>query len=172
MKNKLKVFLVLVIIFIFLIGCVNVEKKEETKNDLADDEVILENINYKLNQDESEYGIKYKIASNFRKTTLSNAINYFSEDINESPYFVIRIFHYKNKSIDYAINDTTESYDIKEEVKINDVVYTKVHFINYTKADVNIYYHKHEEDVYAYVFTSGIDLSRLENIFLKSILYE
>lgn len=172
MKKKLKIFLVLIIIFACLIGCTSKKKKEEKVLNLLDDEVILENINYKLDKEESEYGIKYRIASNFRKTSLTNAINYFSEDINDSPYFVIRIFHYKNKSIDYAINDSTESYDKKEDVKINNIDYTKVHFINYTKADVNIYFHKHNEDVYAFVFTSGLDLSRLEDIFLKSISYE
>ena len=171
MKRNFKILLIIICIFICLLGCTP-KKKEGNKEKLADDEVVLENIKYKLDKDESEYGIKYKIASNFRKTTLTNAINYFSEDINDSPYFVIRLFHYKNKSIDYAINDATESYDKKEDVKINNIDYTKVHFVNYTKADVNIYFHKHNEDVYAFVFTSGLDLSRLEDIFLKSISYE
>ena len=171
MKKNFKILLIIICIFICLLGCTP-KKKEGNKEKLADDEVVLENIKYKLDKDESEYGIKYKIASNFRKTTLTNAINYFSEDINDSPYFVIRLFHYKNKSIDYAINDATESYDKKEDVKINNIDYTKVHFVNYTKADVNIYFHKHNEDVYAFVFTSGLDLSRLEDIFLKSISYE
>ena len=171
MKKNFKILLIIICIFICLLGCTP-KKKEGNKEKLADDEVVLENIKYKLDKDESEYGIKYKIASNFRKTTLTNAINYFSEDINDSPYFVIRLFHYKNKSIDYAINDATESYDKKEDVKLNNIDYTKVHFVNYTKADVNIYFHKHNEDVYAFVFTSGLDLSRLEDIFLKSISYE
>ena len=141
------------------------------KDNLLDDEVILEGIKYKLDQEDSEYGIKYKVAKNFRKTSLINAINYYSENINDRAYFVIRIFHYKNKSIDYAINDSTESFDKKYDTKVNDLDYTVVHFINYTKADVNIYYHKHKNDVYAFVFTSGIDISRLEDIFLKSVVY-
>ena len=102
MKN-LKIFLLFILVFLCVAGCVKKEKEEKKDIALLEDEVILENIKYKLDQDENEYGIKYKIASNFRKTTLSNAINYFSEDINENPYFVIRIFYYKNKSIDYAI---------------------------------------------------------------------
>ena len=172
MKKNIKYLLLFIIIFGCLIGCGKVKKETKKEENLADDEVILENIKYKLDKDESEYGIKYKIANNFRKTTLTNAINYFSEDINDSPYFVIRIFHYKNKSIDYAINDATESYDKKEDVKINNIDYTKVHFVNYTKADVDIYFHKHNEDVYAFVFTSSVNMSRLEDIFLKSISYE
>ena len=169
MKKILKAFIVFVVL-ISLIGCN--KKTEEPEVKLEKDEVILEGIKYKLDQDESEYGIKYKIASNFRKTTLTNAVNYFSENINDSAYFVIRIFHYKNKTIDYAINDSTESYDNKYETQVNDLDYTVVHFVNYTKADVNIYYHKHNDDVYAFVFTSGIDLTRLVEIFLGSIEYE
>ena len=94
MKN-LKIFLVFILFFLCVAGCVKKEKEEKKDIVLLEDEVILENIKYKLDQDENDYGIKYKIASNFRKTTLSNAVNYFSEDINENPYFVIRIFHYK-----------------------------------------------------------------------------
>lgn len=169
--KSLKIFLVFILVFLCVAGCVKKEKEEKKDIALLEDEVILEKIKYKLDQDESEYGIKYKIASNFRKTTLSNAVNYFSEDINENPYFVIRIFHYKNKSIDYAINDATESYDKKEDIKINNLDYTIVHFSN-NNQDINIYFHKHENDVYAFVFTSKIDLSRLEDIFLKSISYE
>lgn len=164
----MKKFLLLFIIVISLIltGC---GKKTD---ELASNEVILEGIKYTLNQDDNEYGIKYKVASNFRKTSLINAINYYSENINDRAYFVIRIFHYKDKSIDYAIKDSTTEYDKKYETKIDNLDYTVVHFINYTKADVNIYYHKHKNDVYAFVFTSGIDLTRLEDIFLKSIIYE
>lgn len=156
------------IICISLFGC----SKNSTNDILEDDAVVLEGIKYKLNQVDSEYGIKYKVASNFRKTTLINAVNYFSENINDNPYFVIRIFHYKNKSIDYAIKDSTTEYDKKYDTKVNNLDYTVVHFINYTNADVNIYYHKHHDDVYAFVFTSIIDLSRLESIFLQSINYE
>ena len=163
----MKKFLLLFIIVISLLtGC---GKKTD---ELAPNEVILEGIKYTLNQDDSEYGIKYKVANNFRKTSLINAINYYSENINDRAYFVIRIFHYKNKSIDYAIKDSTTEYDKKYETKIDNFDYTVVHFINYTKADVNIYYHKYKNDVYAFVFTSGIDLTRLEDIFLKSISYE
>ena len=100
MKKIIK-FIVLFIVFISLFGCGN----KNGENKLLDDEVILEGIKYKLDQSDSEYGINYKIASNFRKTTLINAVNYYSENINDSAYFVIRIFHYKNKSIEYAIND-------------------------------------------------------------------
>ena len=65
-----------------LIGC---GKKEAIpmEEQLADDEVVLENIKYKLDKDETGYGISYKIAENFRKTELINAINYFSENIND-----------------------------------------------------------------------------------------
>ena len=165
MKRIIKTFIICIML-ISLIGCGKVEDK------LADDEVILEGIKYKLDQDDSEYGIKYKVASNFRKNNPINAINYFSENIDNNPYFVIRLLYYKNKTIEYAINDSTESYDKKYETTMNDLDYTVVHFLNFSGADVNIYYHKHKNDVYAFVFTSGIDLSRLEEIFLKSIEYD
>ncbi len=167
-----KVLLILVILFSFvLVGC---SKNNNKKGDnLKDDEVILEGIKYKLDQDETGYGIKYKIASNFRKSELVNSINYFSEKIDGQSYFVIRIFHYKNKSIDYAINDTTTSYDKKWETKFGDLDYTAVHFVNPIGENVetNLYYHKSGKDVYAFCFTASIDLSRLEEIFLKSIEY-
>ena len=169
---KKTILILLIVLSLFMIsGCG--KKEEEKKEDiLADDEVILENIKYKLDQDDSEYGIDYKVASNFRKTTLSNAVNYFSENINDQAYFVIRLFYYKNKSIDYAIKDTTESYDNKYETTIGDKNYTVVHFINFTGADVELYYYKHNKDVYVFDFTSHIDLTRLRDIFLKSVVYK
>ncbi len=165
--KRIIILLVFSISMLIVVGCTKIIDKG-----LASDEVILENIKYKLDQDDSEYGIKYKVASNFRKTDMGNCINYYSEKINDQSYFVIRIFHYKNKTIDYAIKDTVEEYDKREEVKVNNIDYTKVHFINFTKADVYLYYHKHNNDVYAFVFTAGIDLTRLEDIFLNSIVYE
>ena len=171
MKKKLLILFIMFFSLITLVGCGSNKDDEKEEEKLSDDEVLLENIKYKLDKDEEGYGIKYKIASNFRKTELINAINYFSEDINESPYFVIRLFHYQGKTIEYAINDSTESYDNRYETKINDLDYTVVHFINYSGADVNIYYHLNGNDVYAFVFTSGIDLSRLVDIFLKSVDY-
>lgn len=166
---KKKIFLILLLMSLFtLTSCGKNEEKEE----LADDTVILENIKYQLNQDEEGYGIKYKIASNFRKSVLINAINYFSENINDRAYFVIRIYQYKNKTMDYAIKDSVPEYDKKEEKIINNLDYTMVHFINYNGANTNVYYHKHNKDIYAFVFTAGIDLSRLEKIFLNSIQYE
>lgn len=171
MKRLTKLVLILIMAFI-LIGCGKDNDDEPKEEVLESDTVILENIKYKLDQDDNEYGINYKIASNFRKTDMGNAINYFSENINDQPYFVIRMFYYKNKTIDYAINDTTESYDKKFEEKVNDLDYTVVHFINYTGADVNIYYHQNNNDVYAFCFTAGIDITRLKDIFLSSIVYE
>ena len=150
-------------------SCLCDKKEKEVK--LNDNEVLLENIKYTLDKDEEGYGLKYKIASNFRKSEMINAINYYSENIEDRPYFVIRLLQYKDKDIEYAIKDSASSSDKKEEVKINDLDYTKVHFLNFSGADVNIYYHKHNNDTYAFVFTSGLDLSRLENIFLESINY-
>ena len=83
---KKKVLLLIILCFCFLIvGC---GKKENDENKLADDEVVLEGIKYKLDQDDEGYDIKSKVASNFRRTDLVNAINYFSENINGSAYFV------------------------------------------------------------------------------------
>lgn len=71
MKRFFKIF---ILVSILLIGC---GKKEDIpmEEQLADDEVVLENIKYKLDKDETGYGISYKIAENFRKTELINAIN-------------------------------------------------------------------------------------------------
>ncbi len=169
MKKRLWILLFILIATITLTAC---GKKEEPKDELSEDKVILKNIKYKLNQDDEEYGIKYKIASNFRKSVMINAINYFSEKINGSSYFVVRIYHYSNKDLEYAIKDSVESYDKREEVRVGDVNYTKVHFVNYNGAETNLYYYVHNKDVYTFVFTAGIDLSRLEEIFLQSIVYE
>ena len=156
---------------LLLIGCGKQEIKKDELSKLAEDEVILENIKYKLDQDEEGYGIKYKIATNFRKSVMINAINYFSENINDSAYFVIRIYQYPKKDIEYAIKDSVESYEKREEVKIGDLDYTKVYFTNYNGAKTRLYYHKHNNTVYTFVFTAGIDLSRLESIFLNNISY-
>ena len=161
-----KILLVLIMV-LCLFGC----KKKEKEIELLEDEVILEGIKYKFDQDDSSYGINYKVASNLKKFDTGNAINYKSEEIDGSSYFVFRIFHYTNKTIDYAIKDTTTEYDSKEEIKVGDVDYTKVHFTNYNGANTYLYYHKHNKDVYAFCFTAHIDISRLENIFLERIVY-
>ena len=170
MKKGIKLLLVFIIL-ITIVGCKKKEENNEPK--LADDEVVLVGIKYKLNKEDSEYGIKYKIASNFRKTVLTNAINYFSETIDNQTYFVIRIFQYKNKDIKYAIKDSTDEYLEKKDVKVGDLDYTLVRFKNPVGEDTytNIYYYTHKKTTYAFVFTASIDLSRLENIFLTQIEY-
>lgn len=170
--------ILLVIVSLLLLtscGSKKIEEKEIVKEpSLAEDEVVLRDVKYKLDQETTEYGIKFKIANNFRKTDTGNAINYFSEKVDGQSYFVIRLFHYKNKNIDYAIDDTTISYDNKYETKIGDKDYTVVHFVNPTNTgdETKIYYYKHNNDTYAYCFTAKIDLSRLEEVFLKQIIYE
>ena len=172
MRKVLSVILIVLSLFM-VTGC---EKKEPNKKEeiLAEDEVVLEGINYKLDQDESGYGINYKIATNLRKVDTGNALNYFSEKIDGESYFVFRIFHYKNKSIDYAIKDTTTEYDNKYTTKINDLDYTVVHFVNPIGVNVEtkIYYYKNKKDVYAFCFTSAIDVTRLEEVFLKQVVYK
>ena len=173
--KKICIILVLLMGLFLIEGCENKEVEEPKKEEeikLADDEVKLEGILYKLDQDDEGYNIKYKVASNFRKSTMINAINYFSEKIDDQEYFVFRILHYKNKTIDEAIKDSAESYDAKYETQIGDLDYTVVHFKNFAEADVNIYYHKNKKEVYAYVFTGRIDLTRLVEIFLKSVVYK
>ena len=171
MKRKILIslFVVLSLFMISACGKKTEPKKEEPK--LAADEVVLENIKYKLDQEDSEYGIKYKIASNFRKSVMINAVNYFSENIDDSPYFVIRIYSYPNKDIEYAIKDSVETVEKREQVTVGDKEYTKVWFTNYNGAHTHLFYYTSNKTTYTFVFTSSIDLSRLEDIFLENIMY-
>ena len=171
---KKVILILLIVLSLFMVtGC---GKKEEPKKEepvLADDEVILEGIMYKLDQDDTGYGIKYKVANNFRKSVYVNAINYFSEKIDDNEYFVFRIFHYKNSTIEKAIKDTTTEYDNRYDTKVGELDYTVVHFVNPIgdHVETTLYYHKHKKDIYVFCFTSAIDTKRLENIFLTNIVY-
>ena len=172
MKRSIKLLLIVSLVFM-LCSC---KKKEEVPKEppLAEDEVILEGIKYKLDLDDGEYGIKYKIANNFRKSTMINAINYFSEKINDESYFVIRLLKYKNKDVKYAIKDSTDNtYDKEWDTKINDLDYKVVRFKNPIGNEVytNIYYHRHKKTTYAFVFTAAIDLTELEEKFLSRVEY-
>ena len=167
-----KIFSLVLVLFMILAlsGCGCSRKEEKPKEEvkvLADDEYEFDGVLYKLNQDEKGYGINYNIASNFRK------VDYYSEKNGDnSSNFVIRVFHYKNKDIKYAIKDTTDNkYDNKEEVEINGIKYTKVHFTNFNDANTYLFYHKNKKDVYAFCFTAWIEEERLENIFLRQIVY-
>ncbi len=163
---KKKFFLIIFLSLVLIAGC-------GRKDELASDEVILENIKYKLDHDDEEYGIKYKIASNFRKSVLVNAVNYFSENINDSPYFVVRIYHYTDKNLEESIKWSVEEYDKREEVKVGDRDYTKIHFVNYNGAETNLYFYgKGPKEYYVFVFTSSLDLSRLEEIFLNGVNFD
>ncbi len=164
-----KILLVLLIIML-MIGCAK-KANEEVK--LAEDEVVINNKMYKLNQDEKGYGINYKIDSYFRKVDSGNALNYYApKNEDGTSDFVIRVFYYKNKSLDYVIKDTVEKYDSKSEVEINGLKYTKVHFTNYNDANTYLFYYKHNKDIYVFCFTAWTEQERLENVFLSQIVYE
>lgn len=168
MKKILLSILTIILLFATF-GCG--PKKEEQK--LAEDEVIINNKLYKLNQDETGYGINYNIDASFRKVDTGNALNYYApKNEDNTSDFVIRIFHYKNKTLDYVIKDTVEKYDSKEEVEINGLQYTKVHFTNYNDANTYLFYYQKNKDIYAYCFTAWKEEERLENVFLSQISYE
>lgn len=170
MKKKIFISLFLLLSLFIITSCGN--KKVEEGPKLADDEVIIKDRMYKLDQDETGYGISYKIASNFVFRDTGNALNYYGErNEDNTSDFVIRIFYYKNKSLDYAIKDTVESYDSRSEVEINGLKYTKVHFVNYNNANTYLFYYKHNKDIYVFCFTAWVEEERLENIFLNSIVY-
>lgn len=167
----MKKILVILLVCLLLVGCKKKEEPKVTEPELASDEVILEGIKYKLDQDDTGYDLKYKIASNFRRSNMINAINYFGQKINDSDYFVFRIFQYKNKDIEYAIKDSTTEYDNRHEEVIGDKTYTVVHFTNYNGANTYLYYYRNNKDTYAFCFTANIDLSRLANIFISNVEY-
>ena len=174
MKKKLFSLLIVFVLLFTLSGCgCSRQEEKEPEPTLADDEVIVNGTLYKLNVDESGYGLNYKIATNFRKWDSGNALNYFGQigDTKDSN-FVIRIFRYKNKNIDYAIKDTVDEYDSKTEVEINGIKYVKVHFTNYNGANTYLFYYKHNKDTYAYCFTANNEEERLENIFLSNVEYK
>jgi hypothetical protein len=169
----MKKLLVVLFTILLLVGCGKKEETIESKK-LADDEVMLEEILYKFDQDAEYHGLKYKVASNLRLRDTGNAYNYFSEEIDGSSYFVFRIFYYGNKDIDYAVKDTTDNtFDSRKETKVGDLDYTVVRFKNPIGENTytNIYYYKNNSDVYAFCFTSAIDVSRLEEVFLKHVIY-
>ncbi len=165
------VFALFVIVSVLFLGACG--KKENNETILADDEVVVNDVLYKLNADDTGYGLKYKIDINFRKTDTGNALNYFGQtEDKSSSNFIIRLFHYTNKNIDYAIKDTTESYDSKEEVEINGVKYVKVHFENYNGANTYLFYYTFGKETYVFCFTANKEEERLERIFLSNVVYE
>lgn len=176
MKKIFSVLLILVMIFVLTgCGCTRKDvKKEEPEVTLADDELLFDGILYKFDKEENNYGITYKVSSNMRLWDSGNAYNYFSvKQENETDAFIIRVFHYKNKNVDYAIKDTTDNdYESKEEVELDGRKYTKVHLKNPGGATTYLFYYNYKKDVYAYCFTSSNEVERLENIFLRLVEYE
>lgn len=170
MKKSIKLLFALLSL-VLLVGC---GKKivPEPENKLADDEVIIENKLFKLNQEENGYGITYKIDSNFVFRDTGNSLSYYApKNEDGSSNFVIRVFHYKNKNLEYAIKDTVTEYDSRTEVEYNGLKYTKVHFINYNNANTYLFYYVYKKDVYVFCFTAWEEQKRLEDIFINSIVY-
>ena len=168
MKRVIKYILLLSAI-LFLFGCSKEEK--QTVERPHPDDVIIDNINYKLDYHEEEYNIKYRVAKNFKKTVLKNSINYFSDNKNKESNFVIRVLYYPSKDINYAIKDSVTNYDKKYEKTINNKKYIVVHFKNSEKEETNIYYYTHGKNTYAFAFTFKEDISLLENKFLQRVEY-
>ena len=175
---KKKIFIILLVgLFVFnLCGCTktegnNTNETEEVK--LADNEFEVRGKKYKLDQDETGYGINFKVASNFVFRDTGNSLSYYAEKNEDGTSdFVVRILYYKNKSLDYAIKDTVTEYDSKTEVEINGIKYTKVHFTNYNDANTYLFYYVKGKEVYVFCFTAWEELERFENIFLNNVVFE
>lgn len=172
MKNKKLLIGTITIIVLIIIGVVvffflSNNKKEEV---LEDNEVKIEKTIFRLDQEEERYGIHYKVDHRFRKARLPKYNIYYSSGIHKSPFFTIKIYRYNNKSLEEVIKDTIEKYDKKEKKKINDIKYTLT-YSKYLKHNVKTYYYKKNNYIYVFSFSSDIDISRLEKIFMEQIRY-
>ena len=168
MKKKFVVLGIIVLLIAILIGIYlffsNREKDYTT--------VVLDKTTYELIEDEYEYDIHYKIDNNFKKVKLPMYVSYYSNGVKGSPYFLIKIYRYTDKSMNEVIKYTVGKYDKKKNIKINDLEYTVVNSKDILNRNIKAYYHKQNNHIYVFYFNARIDISKLEKAFLHNIVYE
>lgn len=165
MKKLFGILLVCLLLF----GC-GKKNKEEKKPEVVEEGIVINGVKYELDVDNFDYDIHYKTATNFKKLNYGNSIGLFSEnDKNDgNPVFVIRLFKYKNMTLEKAIVDLTEKNVKGEDIVINNLNY---HYLK-TDNDIEVYFHVEGKNTYAVTFVGKYDMSKMKEEFLNNVVYE
>ena len=173
MKKKLFIIIpIIIVIILIVLGIIkhNSMSNKKVERQLEENEVKIDKTIFRLDQDEERYDILYKVDHRFKKAKLPKYNIYNSSGISNSPYFTIKVYRYINKDLEEVINDTVGDYDKKEKKKINNIEYDLV-YSKYLNHNVKTYYYNNNAYIYVYSFTYDKDISKLEKLFLKYIIY-
>ena len=159
----------LIILTILLLCSCGKKKKEEVKEN--PNEITMSGIKYVVNEDAEAYNLKLKVASNFERRNFINCVSFYSEKINDEYNFIIRIFNFDKKAnYDYIVEDITGKKLSYEDVVVNDVEY-KFAVYEIEEDKIEIFMKKVGNEYYAISFLAKDDVKKLENVFLKEIIY-
>ena len=161
----------LLIMLTILLLCSCGKKKKEKEEVINPNEITMSGIKYVVDVDAEAYNLKLKVASNFERRNFVNCVSFYSEKINDEYNFIIRIFNFDKKATyDYIVEDITGEKLSYEDVTVNDVEY-KFAVYKVENDEIEIFMKKVGKEYYAITFLAKDDVKKLENVFLKGIIY-
>ena len=175
---------ILTILFVFvaviaLTGC-SCSRKENKENKKEDNRILVDGIEFVLDTDKEFNGLTYKIDSKITETnpyTPSNTAvirQYIYKVTGEnSNKITIRMFYYKDKTIEYALNDLGRGTDTSILFTVEaEHMSLKMFEEQQDKGSGHIYFATNNNDVIAIQIGSYSDIKQFEAAFLKTLKFK
>ena len=177
MKKVITIFLVIISLFL-ISGCTKKEDKKNSDKKENETKILVDGIEFKFNKDATFERLSFKVdeklpESNPYSAPASAKIRqylYRAKETDSTYLIIIRMFYYKNKTIEQAMKDlgiegdTTELYTVEAEhmsLKMSDKLSE-----NGTN---HIYFISDNSDIYALQIASRSDIKLFESEFLKTL---
>lgn len=171
MKKKLFLSLLIVLLCFVLVGCGS--SSEEDNDDVKDDSlVVINGLDFKLDQEKEYKGLKYIITGDFKENITDHYVEYRYYQEDGSNLLFYRVFFYEGKDNAYARQNLgIEDKFQFEDGKINDIEY-KLIDEKRTDGTIHFYFINKNNNTYVLHFVSQHDIKDFESKVLNSIKFE
>ena len=177
---------ILTILFVFiaviaLTGCSCSRKNNKNEgNKTEDNRIFVDGIEFTLDTDKEFNGLTYKMDSKITETNPytdpKSAVQrqyIYRKETDNSNKITIRMFYYKDKTVEYALNDLGKGTDTSVLFTVEaEHMSLKMFDVGQEKGTGHFYFATNNNDVIAIQIGSYSDIKQFEAAFLKTLKFK
>jgi len=176
MKKPFKILLIILALFL-VVGCSKKEENKEKKEESKEVKILVDGIEFKFDKDANFQNLSFKVDEKLPesnpytdpKAAPIRQYLYKQKDTDSSYKIVIRMFYYKNKTLEQAMKDLGLDEDSSSLYTVeSEHMSLKMYDKNQETGSQHIYFINDKTDHYAIQIGSRSDIKTFENEFLKT----